>query len=122
MKITARESGKCKILELDGRLILGPDTTELRNAVHEAAINNPQKIILNLAQVTYADSCGIGELVRNYTQVRNLGGSLVLTNLPERVRKLLTIAKLAPIFEIFSNEEEAIADSQENVMLRQMCG
>ena len=122
MKITARASGNCTILELDGRLIMGSDTMELRHAVREAARNNPQRIILNLAKVTYADSCGIGELVSSYSHIKGLGGNLVLTDLPGRVRNLLVIAKLVPIFEICDSEQAAIADSQENVLPCGMCG
>lgn len=122
MKITTRASGNYTILEVDGRLIMGPDTMDLRHAVREAARINPQRIILNLAKVTYADSCGIGELVSSYSHIKGLGGNLVLTDLPGRVRNLLVIAKLAPIFEICDSEQAAIADSRQNKTLRQMCG
>ncbi len=112
MKITARASGNCTILDLYGQLVVGADTRELRDAVREAAGNHPQKIVLNLAKVTYVDSCGIGELVCSFSHVGKLGGKLVLMHLPKRVKTLLAIAKLAPIFEIFDSEQAAIADSQ----------
>jgi anti-anti-sigma factor len=122
MDIIARTSGDCTILELSGRLIVGQDAKDLRNAVREAAKINPQKIILNLANVTYVDSCGIGELVGNYSHVRSLGGNLVLMDPPERVRRLLAIAQLTPIFEIVDGKQAAGVDSMEHVLLRRMCG
>ncbi len=122
MKITTRFSGNCAILELDGRLIYGPDAKELGNAVREVTKNNPRKVILNLSKVTYADSCGIGELVSAYMHVKSLGAKLALTSLPQRVRNLLHIAKLDPIFEIFDDEQAVFADSQEAILLQRMCG
>jgi len=101
--------------------VLGTDTIELRDAVRDAARDNPHKIILNLAKVTYVDSCGIGELISNFTHVRSLGGRLALTDLPEKVRILLDIAKLLPIFEILDSEPAAAEDSQESALLPQMC-
>ncbi len=122
MRITTRTSGDCTILELEGRLIYGPDARELGTTVREVTRNSPRKVILNLRKVTYADSCGIGELVSVYIHVKNLGSKLALTDLPDRVNKLLFIAKLRPLFEIFDNEEAAIAGSQESILLRRMCG
>ena len=110
MQITARTSGNCTVLELSGKLVLGKDQIELRNAVRNATEKNPSKIILNLAKVTYVDSCGIGELVNTYTHLKNLGANLALTDLPRKVRILLDIARLTPIFGISNGEPEANAN------------
>ena len=122
MQITTRASGNCTVLELAGRLVMGNDTNELRDAVREATRAKPQKVILNLSKVTYCDSCGIGELISDFTHVTSLGGRLVLTDLPERVRTLLAIARLEPLFEICVSEQEAVANSRQNSYLRQKCG
>ncbi len=122
MKITTRASGNCTILELDGKLVLGPETMELRNAVREAAKNNSRKIVLNLRKVTYIDSCGLGELVSSYSHVRSQGGNLVLLDPPDRIMSLLILTKLETVFEIFKDEQSAIADSKQNKTQRQMCG
>ena len=122
MEITTRNNGDCIVLDLSGKLVLGPATMKLRNTVREAAKNNPRKIVLNLRKVTYIDSCGLGELVSSYSHVSSQGGNLVLFDPPDRIMSLLILTKLETVFEIFKDEQSAIADSRQNQMLRQMCG
>lgn len=110
MEITTRTNGNCAVLDLDGKLVLGPATMELRNAVREAVKDNPDRIVLNLRKVTYTDSCGIGELVSSYSHVRKQGGSLVLLDPPRRIMSLLLLTKLETVFEIFEDETKAITD------------
>jgi anti-anti-sigma factor len=121
MQITARTSGNYTVLELDGKLVVGTDLLELRNAVHDATGKHPTKIILNLANVSYADSCGIGELVNTFKHVSNLGGRLILTNLPRRVRILLETAQLMKVFEVSDSEQATIVNPTQRVPLRQLC-
>ena len=104
MQITARTNGNGTVLELNGRLVMGRDLIELRDAVWDATGKHSKKIILNLAHVTYVDSCGVGELVNTFKHVKNQGARLVLAELPGRVRTLLDAAKLTPIFEVSESE------------------
>jgi anti-sigma B factor antagonist len=121
MQITARTTGDHTVLELNGRFILGADLLELRNAVFDAAGRHPTKILLNLADVTYADSCGIGELVNMYKHVQSRGGRLVLTNLPRRIRILLDIAKLMPVFEVSDGEQASTTNTSQPVSWHPSC-
>lgn len=105
MQIDTRYIGNHSILALHGRLVLGKDLIELRNAVHDAAEKNPEKITLNLANVTYIDSCGIGELVNTFTYIRNRGTRLAMINLPQMIRILLDTAQLTKVLGIPDSEK-----------------
>ena len=109
MQITTRSIGDCRILDVNGKIVIGDGTKTLRNAIQEIAKENPKKIVLNLNNVTYVDSPGIGELVFNYVYVKDQGSRLVLLNLTNKIRQLLVIAKLSTVFEIFDNEDRAVA-------------
>ncbi|MBZ5494941.1 MAG: STAS domain-containing protein [Acidobacteriia bacterium] len=109
MNITMRTVGKGVILDCSGRITVGAGTTTVRNAVRDAIRGGSKKIVLNLENVEYADSSGIGELVSSFTHVQSQGGKLVLLNLPKRIRDLLIITKLMPVFEVFSEEKTALA-------------
>ena len=122
MEIKTRNNGDCTVLDLSGKLVLGPETMKLRNTVREAAEKNPRKIVLNLRKITYVDSCGLGELVSRYAHVRSQGGDLVLLDPPDRIMSLLILSKLESVFEIFKDEPSAVADSKQNQTLRQMTG
>jgi anti-sigma B factor antagonist len=121
MQITARTGINDTVLELNGRLVVGTDVIELRNAVQDATASHPEKVILNLAKVTYADSCGIGELVTALKHVKNQGGRLILTNLPERIRILLDTAQLMKVFEVTDREQASIVDSRQPMTHRCLC-
>ncbi len=108
MKIATRTVGKCKILDCNGPLTLGPATAALRNAVREAIKDGASKIILNLKDVPYIDSSGIGEMISGFVHVRNQGGNLPLLNLNQKVHTLLVIAKLLVIFDIYDDEQKAL--------------
>ena len=81
----------------------------VRNAVRDILQSGKKKIILNLAEVSYIDSSGIGELVSSYTTVTNGGGQLKLLNLTNKIHELLQITKLLTVFETFENEQAALA-------------
>ena len=104
MQIDTSFIGNQSILALHGNLVLGKGLVELRSAVRDAAEKHPKKIILNLANVIYVDSCGIGELVSTYTYAKNRGASLVMTNLPKKVRILLDMAKLTQVLGVSDSD------------------
>jgi anti-sigma B factor antagonist len=108
MEISVRTVGKCKILDCKGKLTLGPATAVLRKTVRDAVKDGTSKLILNLADVTYIDSSGIGEMIGGYVHVKNLGGNMPLLNLDEKFHNLLVIAKLLVIFDVFDDEQKAL--------------
>ena len=109
MKLTTHEEGGVMIVDASGRLTLGESTSALRNKIRELVDGGSRRIVLNLADVTYIDSSGIGELVAAYTTVATAGGELKLLNLAKRVHELLYITKLYTVFESFEDEASAIA-------------
>lgn len=110
MKIETRTMGDVKVLDCSGRITLGEGTMVVRNTVRDLLNNDDKKIILNLGDVNYIDSSGIGELVSTYTTVANNGGQLILLNLTKKIHELLQITKLLTVFHVF-NDEQAALDS-----------
>ncbi len=109
MKIETRTIGDIRILDCSGKITLGEGTMAVRNTVRDILKNNGKKIILNLADVNYIDSSGIGELVSTYTTVTNNGGRLVLLNLTKKIQELLAITKLLTVFQVYEDEQAALA-------------
>jgi anti-sigma B factor antagonist len=109
MKIEIRTVGDVKILDCSGRITLGEGTMVVRKTVRDLLEDNEKKIILNLADVNYIDSSGIGELVSTYTTVTNSEGKLILLNLTKKIRELLAITKLLTVFNVFDDEQVALA-------------
>jgi anti-sigma B factor antagonist len=109
MKINSRTIGDIQILDWSGKITLGEGTMSVRNAVRDILQSGGKKILLNLADVSYIDSSGIGELVSSYTTVTNNGGQLKLLNLTKKIHELLAITKLLTVFETFENEQAALA-------------
>ncbi len=109
MKITTRQVDGVTILDLSGRITLGEGSVQLRDAVRDLLSKGSKLILLNLADVNYIDSSGIGELVSAYTTVRNQGGELKLLNLTKKVHDLLQITKLYTVFDVKDDEASAIA-------------
>ncbi len=109
MKIETRTIGDIRILDCSGKITLGEGTMTVRNTVRDILKGNGKKIILNLANVNYIDSSGIGELVSTYTTVTNSGGQLKLLNLTKKIQELLAITKLLTVFQVFENEQAALA-------------
>ena len=108
MKIETRTVGDVKILDCSGRITLGEGTMVVRNAVRELLKVNEKKIILNLAEVNYIDSSGIGELVSTYTTVTSNDGQLKLLGLTRKIQELLAITKLLTVFQVFEDEQAAL--------------
>ena len=109
MKIETRTVGDISILDCSGKITLGEGTMAVRNTVRDILKNNGKKIILNLADVNYIDSSGIGELVSTYTTVTNSGGQFILLSLTKKIQELLQITKLLTVFQVFDSEQAAVA-------------
>jgi len=109
MKVATRQVDGVTILDLSGRITLGEGSVTLRDAVHDVLAKGSKKILLNLDEISYIDSSGIGELVSGFTSVRNAGGELKLLNLTKKVHDLLQITKLYTVFDIWDNEASAIS-------------
>jgi anti-sigma B factor antagonist len=108
LKIHNREVAHISILDIDGRIVLGQEIQQLRDAVRELIKQGKKKIILNLANVDYIDSSGVGELVGSFTTVRNAGGELKLLNLTQKVEDVLHVTKLYTVFDIKDDEFHAV--------------
>ncbi|MFY9845442.1 MAG: anti-sigma factor antagonist [Terriglobales bacterium] len=108
MQSTTRQIGDVAVLDISGRITLGEGNVMLREIVRALVDGGNKKIVLNLGEVQYVDSSGIGELVRTHTTVRNLGGYLRLANLNKRVNDLLQMTKLSAVFDIDGDEASAI--------------
>jgi anti-sigma B factor antagonist len=108
MKSSTRQVDGVTIVDLSGRITLGEGSTMLRDIVRDLIAKGNSKILLNLGDVTYIDSSGIGELVSAFTTVRNGGGELKLLNLTKKVHDLLQITKLYTVFDIKDDETSAI--------------
>jgi len=109
MKTQIIRQGDVVILELKGKLTIGKGDVMLRKHIDDLLKNNERKIILNMKDISYMDSSGVGELVSSYTSVSNRGGKLKLLNLSTKVHDLLQITQLLRVFDIFDNETEAVA-------------
>ena len=108
MQITERSVGDVMILDVKGKITLGEGDEMLKDKVNSLVNQSQRKIILNLAEVPYLDSAGLGEVVRAYTTVSRQGGSLKLLNLTKRITDLLSITKLLTVFETFDSENDAV--------------
>ena len=108
MKSSTRQIDGVTIVDLSGRITLGEGSVILRDTVRELTSKGSKKILLNLGDVNYIDSSGIGELVSGFTTVTNSGGQLKLLNLNKRVKDLLQITKLYTVFDVHEDEAGAI--------------
>ena len=108
MHITTREVRHVTIVDMNGRITLGDETGKLRETVRKLISDGKKKIVLNLAQVDYIDSSGVGELVSSFTAVRNAGGELKLLNLTKKVHDVLYVTKLYTVFDIKDDEFNAV--------------
>jgi anti-sigma B factor antagonist len=109
MKASTRKVSDVTIVDLSGQIKLGEGTSVLRDNVKELLGKGQKKILLNLGNITYIDSSGIGELVSAFTSVRNQGGELKLLNLSKKVHDVLQITRLYTVFQVMDDEAGAIA-------------
>jgi len=108
VKLSTRQVGDVTVMDVAGRITLGEGSSTLRDALRGLVGKNQKKILLNLGEVSYIDSSGIGELVSGFTTVTNSGGNLKLLNLNKRVKDLLQITKLYTVFDVHEDEAGAI--------------
>src|SRR5438270_6460811 len=108
MKTSTRQVNGVTVVDLSGRITLGEGSVVLRDTVRELLSKGNKKILLNLGEVNYIDSSGIGELVSAFTTVRNQGGDLKLLNLTKKVHDLLQITKLYTVFDVKDDETSAV--------------
>ena len=109
MKTSTRQMDGITIVDLSGRITLGEGSVVLRDTIRDLVGKGQKKILLNLGDVTYIDSSGIGELVSAFTTVRNQGGELKLLNRTKKVHDLLQITKLYTVFDVKDDEATAIS-------------
>ena len=108
VKLTNRQVGDVCVIDAVGRITLGEGSSLFRDTIRDLAGKGEKKLLLNLAEVTYIDSSGIGEMVSGFTTVTNQGGQMKLVGLNKRVKDLLQITKLYTVFEAFDDEAAAI--------------
>lgn len=108
IRTTTRDVGKVTVVDISGRITLGEGSSTLRNLTRDLLSQGRNKILLNLADVDYIDSSGIGELVSGYSSVKKNGGELKLLHLTRKVHDLLQITKLFTVFDVHSDEAAAL--------------
>ena len=114
MKATTRQVDSVMVVDVSGRITLGEGCAQLRELIRDQLTKGNKRVLLNLADVTYIDSSGIGELVSAYTAVSNQGGQLKLLNLTKKVHDLLQITKLYTVFDIHNDEAKAIGSFEKS--------
>ncbi len=112
VKLNTRQVGDVSVVDVVGRITLGEGSSALRDALRDMVAKSQKKILLNLGEVSYIDSSGIGELVSGFTTVTNSGGQLKLLNLNKRVKDLLQITKLYTVFDVHEDEAGAVRSFQ----------
>ncbi len=108
VNLNTRQVGDVSVVDVAGRITLGEGSSALRDTLRGLVSNGQKKILLNLGEVSYIDSSGIGELVSGFTTVTNSGGELKLLNLAKRVKDLLQITKLYTVFDVHEDEAAAV--------------
>jgi anti-sigma B factor antagonist len=108
IKLSNRQVGDVTVVDAAGRITLGEGSSALRDMLRDMVAKGQKKILLNLSEVSYIDSSGIGELVSGFTTVTNQGGSLKLLGLTKRVKDLLQITKLYTVFDVHDDEASAV--------------
>src|SRR5262245_21521973 len=105
LQINQREKEEIVILDVDGRLVVGEECSQIRERIQALAAAGRNRVILNLQEVDYIDSTGLGALVICFTTLKKAGGALKLLNLTKRNIELLVLTKLTTVFEIFNDEQ-----------------
>jgi anti-sigma B factor antagonist len=108
LKMTKRTVDGILAIECNGRIVFGEETSLLRDEVKKAIADNIKRIVLNLGEVNYIDSGGLGTLVALHTTAHNAGASVRLANLTKRVGDLLQVTKLLTVFDVYNSEYEAL--------------
>lgn len=108
LKIHPREANGVIVLDLTGRITTGQPSVTVRDAVRNEIDKGFKNILLNMGEITYIDSAGLGELIAAYTTVKNRGGYLKLLNLTKRLHELMQITKLYTVFDVYDDEAKAL--------------
>ena len=108
VKLTNRQVGDVTVVDAEGRITLGDGASTFRDLIRDLVGKGNKKLLVNLGEVSYIDSSGIGELVSGFTTVQNAGGSMKLLNLNKRVKDLLQITKLYTVFEVHDDEAAGV--------------
>ena len=109
LNISERQAGDVTILDMSGKITIGEGSVALRNTIRRLLGEGKKNILLNLGDVSYIDSSGIGELVSSFTAVNKENGKLKLLNLTQKIQDLLAITKLLTVFDTFDDEGEALS-------------
>ena len=112
LDIQARESKDVTILDLKGKIILGTESASLRESIRNLLNEGKKKILLNLGNVSFIDSAGVGTLVASFTTARAAGGEMKLNKLTQKFRETLQVTRLLTVFETYDDEAEAIRQFQ----------
>jgi anti-sigma B factor antagonist len=112
LRATHRDAGQVTVVDLSGRILLGEGSALLRKTVRDLLEQGHSKMVLNLGDVDYIDSSGIGELVSAFTTVKNRGGDLKLLNLTKKVRDIIQLTKLYTVFDVYTDESTALHSFQ----------
>ncbi|HEY0003259.1 MAG TPA: STAS domain-containing protein [Pyrinomonadaceae bacterium] len=110
LKITERQIGDVTILDLEGNIIMGGGSAQLRDAIRRLIEEGRRKLLLNFSEVKYIDSSGIGELVSSSVILNRAEGQLKLLKIPEKVEEVLALSNILSIFEIYDDEAKALED------------
>jgi anti-sigma B factor antagonist len=108
LTLTTRLIGDVTVVDVAGRLTLGPGPAALRELLHEAASGGARKILLNLAELSFIDSSGLGELAAGHTNAKHKGGAMKITGVPGRVQELLQMTGLSRVLDIHDSESDAL--------------
>jgi len=109
MDIKERVVSGVSVLDLSGKIVLGEGDGQIRDRINSLLADGQKRILLNLGDVNYIDSAGLGALISSYTTTKRQGGQLKLVNLTKRIQDLLAITKLITVFETYDNEGQALA-------------
>ena len=108
LNVSERQAGDITVLDLSGKVTIGEGSVALRTAIRRLLGEGKKNILLNLGQVGYVDSSGIGELVSSFTTINREGGQLKLLNLTQKIQDLLAITKLLTVFDVYEDESTAL--------------
>ena len=108
LRMTDREVNGVTVLDLEGRIVLGEESNGFRERVKGLLANNHKKIVLNMSNVSYIDSAGLGTLVATFHSARSQGGTLKLCNLGAKFKEVLQVTKLMTVFDVYDNDTAAI--------------
>jgi anti-sigma B factor antagonist len=112
LNVATRENKGVTILDLSGKIVLGEESKALRSRIKQLLAEGKKKILVNLGEISFIDSTGVGTLVSAYTSARSQGGELKLNNLTKRFQEVLQVTRLLTVFDVYDNEAEAVAKFQ----------